>query len=98
MRNFLSVNWKNKLEGIELIEDMIEFISNQMLRCKKIVQELRYEMKLIIPLDIKFNIKRHSSDASLIEILNRDKREKKLSPRRLQRLVEKNCANEIIIF
>ena len=63
---------EKQLEGIELIEDKIEFISDQMLRCKKIVQELQYEMKTIIPLDIKFNIKQHSSDASLIEMLNRD--------------------------
>lgn len=63
---------EKQLEGIELIEDKIEYISDQMLRCKKIIQELQYEMKTIIPLDIKFNIKQHSSDASLIEILNRD--------------------------
>ena len=63
---------EKQLEGIELIEDKIEYISDQMLRCKKIVQELQYEMETIIPLDIKFNIKQHSSDASLIELLNRD--------------------------
>ncbi len=63
---------EKQLEDIKLIEDKIEFIADQMLRCKKIVQELQYEMKTIIPLDIKFNIKQHSSDVSLIEILNRD--------------------------
>ena len=63
---------EKQLEGIELIEDKIEFISDEMLRCKKTVQELQYEMKIVIPLDIKFNIKHNNSNDTLIEIINRD--------------------------
>lgn len=51
---FSILELEKRLEGIELLEAKIEFISDEVLICEKVMQELQSDMKLINPVEIRF--------------------------------------------
>lgn len=64
---------EKKLEEIGPIENVIEFISYEMMRCKKTIQDIRSDVKNIYPTDIILTTKTYDGDNSFIEIINCDK-------------------------
>ncbi len=69
---FSILELEKRLEGIELLEAKIEFISDEILKCEKVIQEMQFDMKAAIPIEIKFTIKKTGTDKKLTELLNKD--------------------------
>lgn len=71
-QEFFIAELEKQLEGIELLETKIEFISDEILKCEKVIQELQFESGATCSQEIKFAIKQNGCHNSLIELLNRD--------------------------
>ena len=68
---------ERQLESIELDIDKIDYISNEILRCKNAMRDVRLEAKNFEPNEIKISAKTSSEQTSLIELINSDKRIKR---------------------
>ncbi len=88
---FNIITLEQQLDKIEVIERKIEFISDEMLRCKKVIQDLQFEMNEHIPFEIKFSIKQNGSDPTVIELINRDMEIKKV----VTNNILKTCKEEL---
>lgn len=71
-KEFLIADLEEQLDGIELIEAKIEFISDEILKCERVIQELQFGSEIIDTQEIKFAIKQSGCHNSLIELLNKD--------------------------
>lgn len=63
---------EKQLERIETVEEKIEFISDEMLRCERAIQELQYDLKPVISFEIKSMIKQNVDDQKFIKLVNED--------------------------
>ena len=89
---FSIIELEKQLEGIEPTEGKIEYISDEMLRCEKVIQDLQFEKNETIPFEIKFTIKQNGPDPTVIELINRDKEIKKVVTKNiLQTCKEELC-------
>ncbi|MCL4550118.1 MAG: hypothetical protein M1495_16300 [Bacteroidetes bacterium] len=71
-KEFLIAELEEQLDGIELIEAKIEFVSDEILKCERVIQELQFGSEIIDTKEIKFAIKQSGCNTSLIELLNKD--------------------------
>ncbi|MCX6170000.1 MAG: hypothetical protein NTX65_11700 [Ignavibacteriales bacterium] len=65
---------EKQLEGIELDVEKIEFISNEIVRCRNAIQDVKCEVKNIEPADIKISAKTTKQETTLVELINSDKK------------------------
>ena len=65
---------ERQLENVELDIDKIDCISNEILRCKNAMRDVKLEAKNFEPNEIKISAKTSSEQTSLIELINSDKR------------------------
>lgn len=77
IERFSFTELEKQLEGIELDVEKIEFISNEIVRCRNAIQDVKCEVKNIEPTEIKISAKASDQEASIVELLNSDKKIKK---------------------
>lgn len=70
IEKFCFAEFKKQAKEIELDVDKIEFISNEILRCKEALIDIRSEMKNIAPTEIKISLKATNSGNPIIELMN----------------------------
>ncbi|MCL4548100.1 MAG: hypothetical protein M1480_20570 [Bacteroidetes bacterium] len=70
IEKFCFAELKKQVEEIELDVEKIEFISNEILRCKEALIDIRSEMKNIAPTEIKISLKATNAGNPLIEMVN----------------------------
>ncbi len=88
---FCIITLEQQLEKIETIEEKIEYISDEMLRCEKVIQDLEFQMNELLPFEIKFSIKQNGAELTVIELINRDTEIKKV----VTRNIVKTCNEEL---
>lgn len=71
-KEFSIAELEKQLEGIELLENKIEFVSDEILKCEKVIQDLQSNVESLDPHELKFAIKQNSCHHSILELLNRD--------------------------
>lgn len=69
-KEFSILELERRVEEIESIEKKIEFISDEMLRCEKVIQDLEFDINETIPFEIKFIIKQNRTMPPVIEFVN----------------------------
>lgn len=71
-KEFFITELEKQLDGIELLEAKIEFISDEILRCEKVIQDLQTNVESLDPNEIMFAIKQNGCHHSILELLNKD--------------------------
>jgi len=70
-KQFSITELEQQVERIEQIEEKIEFISDEILRCERVIQELSYNT-INKPLGIKVTTRQNGTAQQLVELLNSD--------------------------
>ncbi len=71
-KEFFITELEKQLEGIELLEAKIEFVSDEILKCEKVIQDLQSNVESLDPKEIKFAIEKNGCHHSLLELINID--------------------------
>lgn len=73
IERFSFADLEKQLEEIEFDVEKIEFISNEIVRCRNAIQDVKYEVKNIEPTEIKISAKTTNQGTSIVELVNSNK-------------------------
>ncbi len=91
-KEFSITELEKQLDGIELVEAKIGFVSDEILKCEKVIQDLHANVESLDPKEIKFAIKQNGCHTSLLELLNKDSEIRKTVTKKiLKTCKEKLC-------
>jgi hypothetical protein len=94
IERFSFTELEKRLEEIELDIDKIEFISKEIVRCRNAIQDVKCEAKNIEPTEIKLSAKASNQEASIVELLNSDKKIKRTITKKILKICVKNLCEE----
>lgn len=98
VQEFSVAELEKQLKEIEPIEEKIEFISDEILRCKKAIHDVNREVKNIEPTEIKISARTTNPENSLIELVNANKKIKHDVTKKIIRICAKNICDEYNAF
>lgn len=74
IERFSFTELEKQLEGLDLDIEKIELISNEIVRCRNAIQDVKCKVKNIETTEIKISAKASNQEASIVELLNSDKK------------------------
>lgn len=81
---------EKQLEKIGTELEKIELISNEIVRCRNAIQDVKCEVKKIEPTEIKITAKTTNQETSLIELVNCDSKIKRMVTKKIVKICAKN--------
>ena len=98
IERFSFTELEKQLEGIEFDVEKIEFISNEIVRCRNAIQDVKCEAKNIEPTAIKISAKTTNQDTSIVELVNSNKKIKRIITKKIVKICAKNLCKEYSDF
>jgi hypothetical protein len=90
---FSIIELEKQLERIKPIRKKIEYISGEILRCKKAIQDIKTKVKKVEPTEIRISAKASNPTTSLIELVNSNKKIKQIVTKKIIRVCTKKICN-----